>query len=354
MINSFGKLFKFTSWGESHGPSIGCVIDAVPAGIKIEAQDIQYFLDQRSPGKKLTSTRTETDQIKILSGIFEGKTTGAPISLIIENVDVKSTDYNEISHMYRPGHADFTYKSKYGIRDFRGGGRASARETAVRVAAGAVARKIISSVKFKSAIVNIGGININRDNWDWKVATNNDFRCPDENIIQQWEKAIIEAQNEGDSLGGIAELHISNVPLGLGEPIYYKLDSAIAAAIMSIGAIKGVEIGDGFALANMKGSEANDQMIMDSSNSPSFLSNHAGGIIGGISTGQDIIIRYVIKPTSSIAKNQKSIDEFGNNVNMSTMGRHDPCIALRAIYVVEAMVACVLADLFLLSKCRAI
>ncbi len=354
MINSFGQIFKFTSWGESHGEAVGCVIDGVPANLELTQEEIQYYLDQRKPQNKFTTLRKELDQVKILSGVFRGRTTGSPISLIIENMDIKSSDYDDIAHKYRPGHADFTYHQKYGNRDFRGGGRASARETVARVAAGAVARKIIAAnadVKFKSAIVNIGSLKINQNNWDWDVAASNIFHCPDKTIIATWEQAIEDARKEGDSLGAIAELHICRVPAGIGEPIYYKLDTTIAAAVMSVNAIKAVEIGDGFALGHMKGSEANDQMNM-LNGKPHFITNHSGGILGGIATGENIIIRYAVKPTSSISKEQLSIDVTGKEVEISTTGRHDPCIALRAIYVVEAMVACVLADQFLLSKCR--
>ena len=354
--NIFGHLFRFTTWGESHGPSIGCVIDGTPPRIELSENDIQKFLDKRKPGQnKFTSPRKETDKVKILSGVIEedGKklTTGTPISLIIENTDQRSKDYSEIEEKFRPGHADYTYFSKYGIRDVRGGGRQSARETAMRVAAGAIARKILPEVEIKGALVQLGEHKINRENWDESFIDKNAFWSPDPTSIDLWENYIEGLIKDGDSCGAIIEITAKNVPIGLGAPIYGKLDAEIANGIMSINAVKGVEIGNGFDAAKIKGSENSDQMFIKD-DKPSFETNNSGGILGGISSGQDIVIRFAVKPTSSIRSNQKTISKSGKNTEISTKGRHDPCVGIRAVPVGEAMIACVLADHFLRDKAQ--
>ena len=343
--NSFGTLFRFTSWGESHGPAIGCVVDGTPPRLPLAEADIQVWLDKRRPGQsRFVTQRQEPDAVKILSGVFEGVTTGTPISLLIENVDQRSRDYSEIKDVFRPSHADYTYWKKYGVRDYRGGGRQSARETAVRVAAGAIARKILGSeVKVRAALVQIGPHRIDRSRWDWDAIEDNPFWCPDRQAAQVWEGYLDEVRKRGSSCGAVIEVVASGVPVGLGDPIYDKLDSDLARALMSINAVKGVEIGDGFAVAAMSGEENADEMRM-ADGKATFRSNHAGGILGGISTGQDVVARMVVKPTSSILTPVKSIDRHGNEIEMRTKGRHDPCVGIRGAPVAEAMMACVLAD----------
>ncbi|HJQ56158.1 MAG TPA: chorismate synthase [Vineibacter sp.] len=343
--NTFGHLFRFTSWGESHGPAIGCVVDGAPPRIPLAEADIQVWLDKRRPGtSRFVTQRQEPDTVKILSGVFEGVTTGTPISLLIENVDRRSRDYSEVKDRFRPAHADYTYLAKYGVRDYRGGGRQSARETAVRVAAGAIARKILGeTVTVRGAVVQIGPHQIDRAQWDWDAVADNPFWCPDRQAAQQWEGYLDGVRKAGSSCGAIIEVVASGVPVGLGAPIYDKLDSDIARALMSINAVKGVEIGDGFAVAAMSGEQNADEMRMRDGK-VTFLSNHAGGILGGISSGQDIVARMVVKPTSSILSPVRSVDRFGNDVELRTKGRHDPCVGLRATPVAEAMIACVLAD----------
>ena len=352
MTNTFGKLFSFTSFGESHGPAIGCVIDGCPPLIEIEEQDIQKDLDRRRPGtSKFVTQRNEPDKVKILSGIFEGKTTGTPIALLIENQDQKSKDYSDIKDKFRPSHADYTYFKKYGIRDYRGGGRSSARETAVRVAAGAVAKKFLKkhNIEITGYISQIGSIKIDKNNINYNQISKNDFFCPDINKVTELEDYLTKIKKEGDSIGAIIEIVAKNVPAGLGEPVYNKLDTALAAAMMSINAVKAVEIGSGFDVATKGGSEVSDEISMDG-NEVSFSNNNSGGILGGISSGQDIIIRFAVKPTSSILKEKNTIDKFGNNTTLITKGRHDPCVGIRAVPIGEAMAACVLLDHFLLKK----
>ena len=347
--NSIGKIFSFSTWGESHGKAIGCVIDGVPSNIELSENDIQPYLDLRKPGQsKYTTQRKEDDKVEILSGVFEGKTTGHPISLIIYNNDQRSKDYSEIKDKFRPGHADFTYWKKYGIRDYRGGGRSSARETAMRVAAGAVARKVIwkkinNKVKITGALIQIGNSKINYDNWNESNIHENDFFCPDEKIIPKWQDLITQARKDGSSLGAIIEVRASGVPAGLGEPIYDKLDSDIAKALMTINAVKGVEIGNGFGSVNEDGKTNVDEMSIKDGK-PTFLSNNNGGILGGISSGQDIICRFVVKPTSSISTERKTIDINLQETTISTKGRHDPCVGIRAVPVGEAMIATTIAD----------
>ena len=347
--NSIGKIFNFTTWGESHGKAIGCVVDGVPSKIPLNDKDLQKYLDKRRPGQsKYTSQRKEADQVEILSGIFEGFTTGHPISLIIMNQDQRSKDYSEIKDIFRPGHADYTYWSKYGIRDYRGGGRSSARETAMRVAAGGIARKVIehkikNNFKIIGGLVQIGDSKINYDNWNNDFIEKNDFFCPDKKIINEWEVKITKARKEGTSLGAIIELRCRGMPVGLGEPVYDKLDADLAKAIMSINAVKGVEIGNGFNSVLESGISNVDEMRIKDSK-PVFLSNNNGGILGGISTGQDIIVRFCVKPTSSILSSKKTINTNLKETEISTKGRHDPCIGIRAVPVGEAMMATTLAD----------
>jgi chorismate synthase len=343
--NTFGTLFRFTSWGESHGPAIGCVVDGVPPRIPLQESDIQSWLDKRRPGQsRFVTQRQEPDTVKILSGVFEGVSTGTPIALHIDNVDQRSKDYSEIKDRFRPAHADYTYWAKYGVRDYRGGGRQSARETAVRVAAGAIARKILGeNVRVRGAVIQMGTQKIDRAQWDWDAVSDNPFWCPDRHAAQSWEGYLDDVRKRGSSCGAIIEVVASGVPVGLGEPVYDKLDADLARALMSINAVKGVEIGDGFGTAAMSGEENADAMRMKGGK-PVFLSNHAGGILGGISSGQDIVCRLAIKPTSSILAEVQSVDRFGNEVEVRTKGRHDPCVGLRGTPVAEAMVACVLAD----------
>ena len=343
--NSFGELFRFTSWGESHGPAIGCVVDGCPPGLPLAEADIQPWLDRRRPGQsRFTTQRRESDQVRILSGVFEGKTTGTPISLIIDNEDARSKDYDALRAQFRPGHADYSYWKKYGIRDHRGGGRASARETASRVAAGAVARKVLGAgVLIRGALVQMGPHAIDRGRWDWAAIDDNPFWCPDRQTAQLWEGYLDGVRKAGSSTGAVIEVVASGVPAGLGEPIYGKLDSDLAAAMMGINAVKGVEIGAGFAAAALTGEQNADEMRMRDG-AVTFLSNNAGGILGGISTAQDIVVRFAVKPTSSIPTPRRSVDIHGNDVEVSTKGRHDPCVGIRAVPVGEAMMAIVLAD----------
>jgi chorismate synthase len=343
--NSFGHLFRVSSWGESHGAAIGCVVDGCPPRISLAEADIQPFLDRRRPGQsKFVTQRQEPDQVRILSGTFEGVTTGTPISLLIENQDQRSKDYGEIKDRFRPGHADLTYELKYGVRDYRGGGRASARETAMRVAAGAIARKLLEGVTIRGALVAIGGDWVDNANWDWAQVEENPFFCPDAAAAARWEERLSAARKSGSSLGAVVEVAAEGVPPGLGAPVYGKLDADLAAAMMSINAVKGVEIGAGFAAASFSGEENADEMRMGEHGLVRFESNHAGGILGGISTGQPVIVRFAVKPTSSILAPRRSVDRFGKEVEVMTKGRHDPCVGIRAVPVGEAMLALVLAD----------
>jgi chorismate synthase len=343
--NSFGTLFRFTTWGESHGPAIGVVVDGVPPRIPLSEPDIQQWLDKRRPGQsRYTTQRQEPDQVKILSGTFDGETTGTPIQLMIDNVDQRSRDYRNIADRFRPGHADYAYWKKYGIRDYRGGGRASARETASRVAAGAVARKVLGSgIVIRGALVQIGPHAIDRAAWDWSIVEDNPFWCPDKGMAARWADYLDGVRKSGSSAGAVIEVVAQGVPAGLGEPVYDKLDGDLARALMTINAVKGVEIGAGFAAAALTGEVNSDEMRMRDGEMV-FLSNNAGGILGGISTGQDIVVRFAVKPTSSILKPMRTVDAAGNEVEIETHGRHDPCVGIRAVPVGEAMVACVLAD----------
>lgn len=351
-FNTFGHLFRFTTWGESHGEAIGCVVDGCPSLIPLSEADIQPYLDARKPAQsKFTTQRKESDTVKILSGVFEGKTTGTPISLIIQNEDQKSKDYGEIKDKFRPGHADYVYLEKYGIRDYRGGGRSSARETAMRVAAGAIARKILGhGIKITASMVAMGNDTIDRANYDANEIAKNPFWCADAKAAARWADQLESIRKDGSSIGAVIEVTAEGVPVGLGAPIYKKLDADLAAAFMSINAVKGVEIGDGFAAAALSGTENADCMRAGKSGSPEFLSNHAGGILGGISTGQPIVARFAVKPTSSILTPVDTIDVHGNNTTIVTKGRHDPCVGIRAVPVAEAMMAVVLADHLLLQR----
>ena len=343
--NSFGTQFRFTTFGESHGVAIGCVVDGCPPRIPLTEADIQPWLDRRRPGQsKFTTQRQEPDQVEILSGTFEGLTTGTPIGLLIRNQDQRSKDYGEIKDVYRPGHADITYDLKYGIRDYRGGGRSSARETAMRVAAGAVARRILGErIRIRGVLVQMGADRIDRDGWSWEEAEANPFWCPDRAAAARWEEQLLALRKAGSSVGAVIEVVAEGVPAGWGEPIYDKLDSDLARAMMSINAVKGVEIGDGFAAAAWRGEDNADEIRIGNAG-PRFLSNHAGGILGGISSGQDIVVRFAVKPTSSILTPRRTIDRHGNETEIVTRGRHDPCVGIRAVPVGEAMMACVLAD----------
>ena len=352
--NVFGHLFRVTTFGESHGPGIGCVIDGCPPLIPLEALDIQADLDRRRPGtSRFTTQRREPDEVKILSGVMVDErigrsvTTGAPIALYIENVDQRSKDYSEIKDKFRPGHADFTYEKKYGIRDYRGGGRSSARETAARVAAGAVARKIVAGVSVRGALVQIGKHRIDRANWDWDEVARNPLFCPDRRAAERFAAYLDEVRKSGSSIGAVIEIVAEGAPAGWGAPVYGKLDSEMASALMSINAVKGVEIGAGFGAAELSGEENADEMRIGNDGQPVFLANHAGGILGGISTGQPIVARFAVKPTSSILSPRKTITRDGEETEIVTRGRHDPCVGIRAVPVGEAMVACVLADAFL-------
>jgi len=348
--NTFGTLFRFTTFGESHGPAIGCVVDGVPPRIPLTEADIQVWLDKRKPGQsKYTTQRQEPDTVKILSGVFEGVTTGTPIGLLIENVDARSKDYGDIAQKFRPGHADYTYWKKYGIRDYRGGGRSSARETAMRVAAGAIARKVLAArlgnaVTIRGALVQMGPHLIDRANWDWAEVDRNPFFTPDPAAAAAWAPYLDGVRKQGSSCGAVIEVVADGVPVGLGAPIYGKLDADLASALMSINAAKGVEIGAGFAAAALSGEENADEMRAGENGTVQFLSNKAGGILGGISTGQPIVTRVAIKPTSSILAPRQTVDIEGHNTEISTKGRHDPCVGIRGVPVAEAMVAIVLAD----------
>lgn len=352
--NTFGRLFRFTTWGESHGPAIGCVVDGVPPRVPLSEADIQPYMDRRRPGQsRHTTQRQEPDTVKILSGVFEGLTTGTPIQLLIENVDQRSKDYSDIEDKFRPGHADYTYMAKYGIRDHRGGGRASARETASRVAAGAVARKVLGdAISVRGALVQIGVEAIDRDRWDWDEVDKNPFWCPDAQVVPHWEAFLDEVRKEGNSVGAVIEIVASGVPAGWGAPVYGKLDADIAAAMMSINAVKGVEIGAGFNAARLTGTEAADEMVPGDGDTPAFLSNNSGGVLGGISSGQDVVARFAVKPTSSILQQQKTVTKSGEETDVATKGRHDPCVGIRAVPVGEAMMACVLADQMLLHRAQ--
>ncbi len=352
MSNKFGKLFSFTTWGESHGEAIGCVIDGCPSMIDLCEDDIQKYLEKRKPGQsKFTTQRQEEDKVKILSGVFEGKTTGTPISLIIYNQDQRSHDYGDIKDKFRPSHADYTYFQKYGIRDYRGGGRSSARETAMRVAAGAVAMKVLEreNIKIVGYLKQIGAKKINPQNINYEQINKNDFFCPDINAVKDWESYLLDIRKNGSSIGAKIELVASGIPVGLGEPIYNKLDAAIASALMSINAVKAVEIGNGAKAAGLNGEENADEMWMENGELK-FSSNNAGGVLGGISSGQDIIASFTVKPTSSILKPRRTIDIVGNNTEIITKGRHDPCVGIRAVPVGEAMLACVLLDFLLINR----
>jgi len=347
-------LFRVTTWGESHGPAIGCVLDGVPPRLSLNAGDIQPFLDKRRPGQsRFVTQRKESDSVAILSGTFEGLTTGTPIALEIQNEDARSGDYDKNLDRYRPGHADYTYQAKYGIRDHRGGGRASARETAMRVAAGAVARIILGpDITIRGALVQLGEKEIDRTRWDWAATTANDFWCPDAAAVAGWEEYLDAVRKAGSSVGAVIEIEASGVPAGFGAPHYGKLDADLAAAMMSIHAVKGVEIGAGFAAAGLSGEDNADEMRTGADGQPEFLSNNAGGILGGISTGQDIRVRFAVKPTSSILKPRQTVTLSGENAEISTKGRHDPCVGIRAVPVGEAMMACVLADHLLLHRAQ--
>lgn len=344
--NSFGHLFRVTTWGESHGPAIGCVVDGAPARVALSEADIQPYLDRRRPGQsKFVTQRQEADTVRILSGVFEGMTTGTPISLLIENTDQRSKDYSEIAERFRPGHADLTYELKYGHRDYRGGGRSSARETAMRVAAGAIARKVLGAgVSIRAALVAVGGDGIDRARWDWAEVDRNAFFCPDAAAAARWEQRLLELRKSGNSVGAVIEVLAEGVPPGLGAPIYGKLDADLAAALMSINAVKGVEIGDGFGAAALTGEENADEMRMGPDGLVQFGSNRAGGILGGISTGQPIVARFAVKPTSSILIPRRGVTRRGEDAEIQTKGRHDPCVGIRAVPVGEAMLALVLAD----------
>ena len=356
--NSFGNIFRFTSFGESHGKAIGCVVDGIPPLVSIEEKDIQYYLDRRKPGQsKFVTQRKESDTVEILSGTFEGKTTGHPIALHIKNEDQRSKDYTEIAKQFRPGHADITYQNKYGIRDYRGGGRSSARETAVRVAAGAIAFKVLqhklkNPIKVRASVIQMGPNKINRGNFNWNEVNNNPFFCGDSEAAKEWEIWLDDLRKNGNSAGAIIEVIAENVPRGLGSPVYKKLDSQIAEAMMSINAVKGVEIGSGFDLASLTGEESNDEIFPDNKGDYYFGSNHSGGILGGISSGQPIVARFIVKPTSSILKEKNSINLDNEAIQIRTKGRHDPCVGIRAVPIGEAMLACVILDHFLMNRAQ--
>jgi chorismate synthase len=352
--NTFGHLFRVTTWGESHGPALGAVVDGCPPRIAITEAGIQHWLDRRKPGQsRFTTQRREPDQVKFLSGVLPGAepgawtTTGTPISMMIENVDQRSKDYSEIRSSYRPGHADYTYDAKYGIRDHRGGGRSSARETAARVAAGGVARAVIPGVTIRGALVQIGRHRIDRDCWDWNAVDDNPFFSPDPGIVPVWEEYLDGIRKAGSSIGAVIEVVAEGVPAGWGAPLYGKLDQDIAGGMMSINAVKAVEIGAGFGAAELRGEDNADEMRIGPDGRPVFLSNHAGGILGGISTGAPIVVRFAVKPTSSILTPRRSIDAEGHEVDVATKGRHDPCVGIRAVPIGEAMLACILADHYL-------
>ncbi|MDB5693845.1 MAG: chorismate synthase [Alphaproteobacteria bacterium] len=352
-VNSFGRVFRFTTWGESHGPAIGAVVDGCPPGLALSEEDIQPWLDRRRPGQsRFTTQRREPDRVRILSGIFEGRTTGTPISLMIDNVDARSKDYGEAPPPYRPGHADYSYDAKYGIRDWRGGGRSSARETASRVAAGAVARLVVPEVSIRAFVTEIGGDAIDRARFDDAAIDANPFFCPDAAAAARWEGLVDGARKAGSSLGAVIECVATGVPAGWGAPVYARLDAELAAACMSINAVKGVEIGDGFAAARLSGEENADRMRPGEDGGPAFLANHAGGVAGGISTGQPLVVRVAFKPTSSILTPVETVDAAGEAAEAVTTGRHDPCVGIRGAPVVEAMMALVLADHKLLHRAQ--
>ncbi|HEY7385426.1 MAG TPA: chorismate synthase [Beijerinckiaceae bacterium] len=351
--NTFGHLFRVTTFGESHGPALGCVVDGCPPGIPLEAAEIQADLDKRRPGQsRFTTQRREPDAVRILSGVFTDEsgrqvTTGTPIGLLIENVDQRSKDYSDIRDKYRPGHADYTYDVKYGLRDYRGGGRSSARETAARVAAGAIARKIVPGMNVRGALVQMGPHAVDRTRWEWDEVARNDFFCPDAQAAAFFAEYLDGLRKEGSSIGAVVEIVAEGVPPGLGAPVYGKLDADLAGALMSINAVKGVEIGAGFGAAALRGEENADEMRPGNAGAPTFLSNHAGGILGGISTGQPVVCRFAVKPTSSILTPRQTVTRYGEATDISTKGRHDPCVGIRAVPVGEAMVACVIADHYL-------
>jgi len=352
--NTFGHMFRVTTFGESHGPAIGCVVDGCPPRIPLSVADIQRDLDRRRPGQsRFTTQRQEPDAVRILSGLFVDEasgqevTTGTPIALVIENVDQRPKDYSAIKDLYRPGHAGYTYDVKYGLHDYRGGGRASARETAARVAAGAIARKIVSGMVVRGALIQMGEIAIDRKRWDWDEVARNPFFCPDPEAAKRFEGYLEDVRKKGSSVGAVIEVVAEGVPPGLGAPVYGKLDADLAAALMGINAVKGVEIGAGFGAARLTGEENADEMRMGKDRKPVFLSNQAGGILGGISTGQLIVVRFAVKPTSSILTPRRTVDRFGRETEVSTKGRHDPCVGIRAVPIGEAMVACVIADHYL-------
>ena len=357
--NTFGHLFRVTTWGESHGPALGCVVDGCPPGLALTEAEIQHWLDRRRPGtSRFVTQRREPDQVRILSGVFADErttgqvTTGTPISLLIDNVDARSRDYSDIARAFRPGHADYAYFAKYGVRDYRGGGRSSARETAARVAAGAVARKVLGEgVRLRAALVQVGPQAIDRSRWDWAATEANPFWCPDAEAAARWEDYLDEVRKDLSSVGAVVEVHAEGVPAGWGAPLYGKLDAELAAALMSINAAKGVEIGEGFASAALTGQSNADEIRMGNEGMR-FLSNHAGGILGGISTGQTVVARVAFKPPSSIPTPRQSVNEAGEEIDLATTGRHDPCVAIRAAPVVEAMTACVLADAFLRHRAQ--
>jgi chorismate synthase len=357
--NTFGHLFRVTTFGESHGPAIGCVVDGAPPRIALTEADIQPYLDKRRPGQsRYTTQRQEPDTVKILSGVFVDEatgvqvTTGTPIGLLIENVDQRSKDYSDIKDKYRPGHADYTYDVKYGLRDYRGGGRQSARETATRVAAGAIARKIVPGLTVRAALIQIGPHRIDRSRWDWDEIDRNPFFCPDAEQAKLYGDYLDGLRKSGSSAGAVIEVVAEGVPAGLGAPVYGKLDGDLAAALMSINAVKGVEIGAGFGAAALTGEENADEMRMGNDGKPRFLSNQAGGILGGISTGQAVVARFAVKPTSSILTPRRTVDRYGRETEISTKGRHDPCVGIRAVPIGEAMVACVIADHYLRHRAQ--
>ena len=356
--NTFGHLLRVTTWGESHGPAIGCVVDGVPPGIALSEADIQPYLDRRRPGQsRYTTQRQEPDTVRILSGVLaepgrDQVTTGTPIALQVDNVDQRSKDYGDIAHRFRPGHADYTYWAKYGVRDYRGGGRSSARETAMRVAAGAIARKVIPSVTIRGALVQIGIHKVDRTRWSWNEVDNNPFFAPDPGIVETWSRYLDGIRKAGSSVGAVIEVVAEGVPPGWGAPIYGKLDQDLASAMMSINAVKGVEIGDGMASAELTGEENADEIRAGNDGKPVFLSNHAGGILGGISSGQPLVCRFAVKPTSSILQPRRTIDRHGQDTDIVTKGRHDPCVGIRAVPVGEAMMAITLADHFLRHRAQ--
>ncbi len=353
--NTFGHLFRVTTWGESHGPALGCVVDGCPPGIRFTVAEIQSFLDKRKPGQsKFTTQRREADEVRVLSGFIPDEddpemliTTGTPVSMLIENTDQRSKDYLEIKARYRPGHADFTYDTKYGLRDYRGGGRSSARETAARVAAGALARKVVPGLEVRGALVAMGTERIDRANWDWDAVGHNPFFCPDAKAADRFADYLDAIRKDGSSVGAVIEVVATGVPAGLGAPIYAKLDQDIASHLMSINAVKGVEIGNGFEAATLRGEDNADEMRIGDDGRPVFLTNKAGGVLGGISTGEPVVSRFAVKPTSSILTPTKSVTKDGNEVDVQTKGRHDPCVGIRAVPIGEAMVACAIADHYL-------